>query len=100
MNPEPILQPTVAAEANDPSWVALDRLDKHECAVVRRVDAGDDDMGRLMALGVCAGRSLELIQRGDPLIVRVLGSRLGVSSRLAARVFVERCATQRCDNCS
>ena len=25
---------------------------------------------------------------------------LGVSSRLAARVFVERCATQRCDNCS
>ena len=74
----------------------LDQLNSHECAVVRRVDAGTDDMGRLQAMGVCAGRTLELIQRGDPLIVRVLGTRIGVSARLAARVFVERCA-HHCD---
>ena len=99
MKPEPIIIQTPPMPPVDPSWVALDRLQNHECAVVRRVDAGDDDMGRLMAMGVCAGRSLELIQHGDPLIVRVLGSRLGVSARLAARVMVERCGTQRCANC-
>jgi Fe2+ transport system protein FeoA len=99
MNPNPIIKIAPPTPVDDPSWVALDNLQNHECAVVRRVDAGDDDMGRLMALGVCAGRSLELVQHGDPLIVRVLGSRLGVSARLAARVFVERCGTQRCANC-
>ncbi|MFH0909567.1 MAG: FeoA family protein [bacterium] len=98
MQPDPVIRKTTPTPLDDPAWVALDRLQNHECAVVRRVDAGDDDMGRLMAMGVCTGRSLELIQHGDPLIVRVLGSRLGVSARLAARVFVERCDAQHCAN--
>jgi Fe2+ transport system protein FeoA len=60
------------------------------------VEAEDDDMRRLMTLGVCAGRRLELIQRGDPMILRVLGSRLGVSRRLAARVWVTPCDQISC----
>ena len=99
MKPDPVINDAPPIPPVDPAWVPLDSLANHECAVVRRVDAGDDDMGRLMAMGVCSGRSLELVQRGDPLIVRVLGSRLGVSARLAARVLVERCGTQRCSTC-
>ncbi|HEY8241131.1 MAG TPA: FeoA family protein [Kiritimatiellia bacterium] len=80
----------------NPAEFPLDRLDQHACATVTRVDAGSDDMGRLQAMGVCLGRTLELIQRGDPLIVRVLGSRIGVSARLASRVYVQYCA-HHCD---
>jgi Fe2+ transport system protein FeoA len=48
-------------------------------------------MERLKALGICIGRQVELVKRGDPLIVRVYGSRLGISARLANRVLVEPC---------
>lgn len=56
---------------------------------VVRVDADGDDAARLKAMGVCVGRRLSLVQTGDPLIVCVVGSRVGMSSRLAATVFVE-----------
>jgi Fe2+ transport system protein FeoA len=56
---------------------------------VRRLDADDDDATRLKALGVCVGRQVELVKAGDPLIVRVLGARIGLSARLAAQVQVE-----------
>ncbi len=69
----------------------LDELPLHTCAVVHHVEAEDDDMRRLMTLGICAGRRLELIQRGDPMILRVFGTRLGVSRRLAKRVLVQAC---------
>ena len=54
-----------------------------------RVDAEVADAGRLKSLGICVGRRVELLRTGDPLIVRVVGSSLGISSRLAAAVQVE-----------
>ncbi|MCO6047113.1 ferrous iron transport protein A [Aeoliella sp. ICT_H6.2] len=56
---------------------------------VVRVDAESQDADRLKAMGVCRGRRLSLIQNGDPLIVCVVGSRVGMSSRLADTVYVE-----------
>jgi Fe2+ transport system protein FeoA len=79
-----------------PAVVPLDRLSPHQCALVRQVEARDDDMERLMAMGVCAGRTVELVQTGDPLIFKVFGSRIGVSARLASRVLVEPCAASGC----
>jgi len=70
------------------STVALHELAVGVEAVVQEVQAGDPAMDRLMALGVCTGHRVRLIQAGDPLIVQVLGARLGVSARLAARVRV------------
>jgi Fe2+ transport system protein FeoA len=75
----------------------LDRLRPHQCAIVREIEGPDDDMERLMAMGVCAGRSVELVQTGDPLILKVFGSRIGLSARLAARVRVEPCAAAHPD---
>jgi len=40
-------------------------------------------------MGICVGRQVQLVQAGDPLIVRVLGTRVGLSARLAAGVVVE-----------
>jgi Fe2+ transport system protein FeoA len=46
------------------------------------------DAARLMAMGICVGRRVEIIRQGDPLIVRVVGARVGLSARLAAHVRV------------
>jgi Fe2+ transport system protein FeoA len=71
--------------------VRLPELQPKVCAVIRRIEAEDDSMDRLKSLGVCIGRRVELVKSGDPLIVRVFGSRLGISARLANRVLVEPC---------
>lgn len=57
---------------------------------VCQVDSEQSGMGRLMAMGVCVGRHLEVIRHGNPLIVRLLGARVGISGWLAQRIVVER----------
>ena len=47
-------------------------------------------------MGVCLSRKVELVQGGDPLILRVLGSRIGLSARIARRVWVETCTEPAC----
>lgn len=74
----------------------LDEMAVHQSCVVHDIEAPDDEMERLMSMGVCRGRGITLIQRGDPLILKVFGSRLGVSARLARRVLVSCCALDDC----
>lgn len=69
----------------------LDRLPELSCAVIVEVTADSEDIQRLKAMGICAGRKIELIQQGDPLILRVYGTRLGISRRLATFVRVTPC---------
>ncbi len=71
-----------------PSTVSLDQAPAGSVFRVERVDADCDDAARLKAMGVCVGRRLSVVQNGDPLIVCVVGSRVGISARLAASVFV------------
>ena len=78
------------------SWSPLDRLEPGRCGTVREVQAGDEETDRLKAMGVCEGRRVMVVRNGDPLILRVLGSRIGVSARLASRVRVEECAIDPC----
>ena len=74
----------------------LDELPARVCAVVRRVDTDDEDTQRLKTLGVCLGRRVELVRVGDPLILKIFGSRLGLSAELASRVRVEICQPGHC----
>jgi len=76
--------------------VRLDDLPPRVCAVVRQVDTDDEDTHRLKTLGVCVGRRVELVRAGNPLILKIFGSRLGVSAELAARVRVEICQPGHC----
>lgn len=74
------------------STVRLDAIEPGHCGIVQVVEAGEAEIEQLKAMGVCIGRQVMLIQAGDPLILKVMGTRLGVSARLAARVRVEPCA--------
>jgi Fe2+ transport system protein FeoA len=89
---------------NSISLVRLDRLPPRVCAVVRSVATDDEDTQRLKTLGVCIGRRVELVRSGDPLILKVFGSRLGISAELAQRVQVEVCQPGHCamdeENCA
>lgn len=84
--------------------VRLDDLPPRVCAVVRSVSTDDEDTQRLKTLGVCVGRRLELVRAGDPLILKIFGSRLGLSAELARRVQVEVCQPGHCamreNNCA
>jgi Fe2+ transport system protein FeoA len=75
----------------DPGLVRLDYVPARVCGMVAFVSAADEDVSRLKAMGVCLGRRVEVLQTGDPLIVRVFGSRIGVSSRIARHVFLDMC---------
>lgn len=68
--------------------IPMSQLPRGGRAVVVSVDAASSDAVRLKSLGLCAGRSVEVMRASDPLIVRVLGSRVGVASHLAAAVLV------------
>jgi Fe2+ transport system protein FeoA len=74
---------STAAPAPQP----LSTLGRGEGRVVQ-VEAEAADAARLKALGICVGRRVLIVQAGDPLIVKVVGSRVGLSARLAAGVFV------------
>jgi len=90
LNPttEPLPPPVISS--------SLDRLKPGRCGTIEEVQAGEDEIDRLQAMGICQGRKVMLVRAGDPLILRVLGSRIGLSSRLAARVRVYACADHFC----
>jgi Fe2+ transport system protein FeoA len=79
-----------------PGLVRLDLLPPRVCAVVRKIATDDEEMQRLKTLGVCLGRRVELVKLGDPLILKVFGSRLGISAAVAANVEVEVCQPDHC----
>ena len=87
----------MAAESNTLSAaVPLAALRPHHCGWVLEVHGDDDDNERIMAMGLCAGRRVELVQHGDPLIVKVYGTRIGVAAQLAKRVLVRPCLSPHC----
>jgi Fe2+ transport system protein FeoA len=73
--------------------IALDLLPPGQLALVSSIEAQDADLARLMAMGVCIGRQVRMVQAGDPMILFVLGARIGVSSRMGKRVMVSPCPT-------
>ena len=52
------------------------------------VNADCQSQTRMKSLGICEGRTLELVSNGDPMIVRVSGSRIGLSRALASFVSI------------
>lgn len=76
--------------------IPLTRLQPGQCAVVRRVENESEDADRLKMLGVCVGRRVEVVRAGDPLIIRIFSSRIGISSSLAEGVWLELCSPGRC----
>jgi Fe2+ transport system protein FeoA len=76
--------------------VRLSELPPRTCGIVREVETDDEETARLKTLGVCAGRRVELVRAGDPLVLKIFGTRLGLAGSLAARVRVEICGPEKC----
>jgi Fe2+ transport system protein FeoA len=53
------------------------------------VDGDEAEVVRLKRLGICQNRRLEVISTGNPLIVSVAGTRLGVSRSVTQYISVE-----------
>lgn len=56
-----------------------------------RIDAVGQNAVRLKRLGICDGREIELLGRGDPMVLRIGESRIGLSRQLACAVAVSGC---------
>ncbi len=74
--------------ANTMDALPLSELAPATVARIEELQVYSEDATRLRAMGICVGRQVQLMRAGDPLILRVLGARVGVSARLAAGVGV------------
>jgi Fe2+ transport system protein FeoA len=83
-SPTPARRPSEAVA----QLVLLSELAAGSYARVAQVSAHSDDLRRLQALGVCVGRRIQLVKSGDPMIISVVGARVGLSARLATEVRV------------
>lgn len=76
----------------------LPRLRAGQCAEVIAVGQADETGDtaeqslKLKRMGLCEGRRIEMLRNGDPLTLRVAGTRLGVSRHAARTVEVRVCA--------
>ncbi|MCA9217115.1 MAG: ferrous iron transport protein A [Planctomycetales bacterium] len=70
----------------------LDSAKPGETLWISDIEATGPDAVRLKRLGICEGRCVQVVQTGDPLVLLVVGCRIGISRQLASRVSV-RCNT-------
>jgi len=75
----------------------LHQLIPGKVAMIVSVEAADGEIARLKALGLCVGRRVQMVKTGNPLILRVLGSRIGLSERLAEGILVKPCLYSNSD---
>lgn len=74
--------------------VPLDRLAQGQCGRIVAIEAAEADLQRLEVMGICPGRFVHIVKQGDPLIARVLGTRIGLAAVLATFVYVEPAEAQ------
>lgn len=77
-------------------FIRLNDLPPNVCGIVRHIETDDEETQRLKTLGICVGRRVELVRGGDPLVLKIFGSRLGLAGVLASRVTVEICKPDNC----
>lgn len=75
----------------------LSELHVGQVGLIVQIDEEDQEQAnRLKALGLCTGRRIELLKQGNPMILRVLGTRLGLAKRLAKQITVDACTQVQC----
>ncbi len=77
---------SAGADPEDTASRPLSALPVGACGRVASVEVAAVDLERLEVMGLCAGRMVWVVKDGDPMIVRVLGTRIGLAAALAERV--------------
>ena len=72
-----LMPPTTLSHATSGSYRCVD------------VTGEGEQVTRLKRMGICSGRRITVLQTGDPMILRVVGTRIGLSRDLAGSVVVE-----------
>ena len=67
---------------------ALTDLQPGEVCRVATIDDGFEQAARMAGLGVTIGREIRVIRAGEPMVVQVYGSRIGIARALAGRIRV------------
>lgn len=80
--------PVTSSPPVETAEVPLDRLPQSCCGVIRRIEVAAADMDRLKTMGVCVGRRVQVVKSGDPMILRIMDTRIGLAARLATFVYV------------
>ena len=81
-----LIRPTI-----DPELITLSELGEREEAVVHFTDLECDERQALAAMGLYEDVSFRLCQQGQPCIIQVEATRLGLSSEITSRILVRRC---------
>lgn len=66
----------------------LDQMKAGTRCTVESIESSEIAIQRLMAMGLCVGREIGIIRHGNPLIVELLGARIGISARVARHIMV------------
>ena len=69
-------------------------LPKNAVCAVQAVDASEAHTLRLAGLGLTAGREVRVVKCGEPTIVQVYGTRIGIAKSLAKGIRVVPNGTQ------
>jgi len=85
-----LIRPTI-----DPELITLSELDEREEAVVYFTDLECDERQALAAMGLYEDALFRLCQQGQPCIIQVEATRLGLSQEVTSRILVRRCSS--CD---
>jgi Fe2+ transport system protein FeoA len=74
----------------------LDALQRGDAGHIERLTLPATQATRLAGMGLCEGRLIEVVSRGDPMIVRVCGSTLALGKRAARGVELCVCGAPSC----
>ena len=85
-----LISPTIEHEC-----IPLSQLSEHEKAVVHVTELDADEREVLAAMGLYEDASFELCQQGQPCIIQVEATRLGLSKEITSRIMVRRCGDRK-----
>ena len=71
-----------------PNPIALSALPVGKTARLHEADLDAQSMGLLRALGLCEAECFRLCKAGEPCILQVGATRIGVSRTVASRIYV------------
>lgn len=80
----------MSAELNKVNSQPLTRFQAGQCGVITELGEGKTS-SRLQSMGICLGRTVEVVKTGNPLILKVYGTRIGLSGRLASQIWLQTC---------
>lgn len=86
MNQSPDRQSELAS-----TWIPLSGLTRGQSGWVRCLGGTGGHAPRLSGLGLFEGMHLRVLRAEDPMIVHILGTRVGIARELADGILVQPC---------